>query len=75
MQEHGEPDRGLRNGGGPRRADADALHAGDGDTLGASLGLRQHLGIPLATAQSICACSFGGVIEVSVAPPSPAKTA
>jgi len=35
----------------------------------------KHMGVPLATAQSICACSFGGVIKVSIAPPTPAKTA
>jgi len=34
----------------------------------------KHLGIPLATAQSICACSFGGVIKVSNAMPTPGKT-
>jgi hypothetical protein len=34
----------------------------------------KHLGIPLATAQSVCACSFGGMIKVSQALPAAGKT-
>jgi hypothetical protein len=33
------------------------------------------MGVPLATAQSVCACSFGGIVKVSIAPSTPAKTA
>lgn len=34
----------------------------------------KYAGIPMATAQSICACSFGGVIKVSQVMPAPGKT-
>lgn len=34
----------------------------------------KHLGIPMATAMSVCVCSFGGVIKVSQAIPGGAKT-
>lgn len=34
----------------------------------------KHMGIPMATASSVCVCSFGGLIKVSQALPSPGKT-
>ena len=34
----------------------------------------KHLGIPLATASSVCACSFGGMVKVSQAMPTVGKT-
>lgn len=34
----------------------------------------KYMGIPMATVQSVCACSFGGVIKVSQALPGPGKT-
>jgi hypothetical protein len=34
----------------------------------------KHLGIPLATAASLCVCAFGGMVKVSQAIPAPGKT-
>lgn len=34
----------------------------------------QHIGVPLATAASVCACAFGGMVKVSQAFPAPGKT-
>ncbi|TCR69760.1 PAAR-like protein [Bosea sp. BK604] len=34
----------------------------------------KHMGIPMATAQSVCACAFGGVVKVSQAMPAPGNT-
>ncbi len=34
----------------------------------------KHMGVPLATASSICACAFGGMVKVSQAMPGPSKT-
>jgi hypothetical protein len=34
----------------------------------------KHLGIPMATASSLCICSFGGLIKVSQAIPAPGST-
>lgn len=34
----------------------------------------KHMGIPLATAQSVCACAFGGMVKVSQVMPGPSKT-
>ncbi|WP_210207925.1 DUF4280 domain-containing protein [Bosea caraganae] len=33
-----------------------------------------HMGVPLATAQSICACAFGGMVKVSQKAPGPSST-
>lgn len=34
----------------------------------------KHMGVPLATAGSVCACAFGGMVKVSQAMPGPSKT-
>lgn len=34
----------------------------------------KHLGIPMATAQSVCICAFGGLVKVSQSLPGPGKT-
>ncbi len=33
-----------------------------------------YMGVPMAAAQSVCTCAFGGIVKVSQSPPGPSTT-